>query len=203
LNRLARQAKYNEHRAYNGTYMRQSAHIIKATDGVHTTGPRSDRPSWQRATAEAAKQWEKENPGKRPNIRTIEELIQKLKASPEFSRQYDKAAPARVDYYEWGKMKPSSKQAHAQAVVTVENAKKDRFQDFVERYEKMSPRQQRKARIQAMGEDRPITYREWSARVDAFFTHQETPKTLKAPRKAAPMEKKQTIFKKAKKGNEK
>ena len=132
LNRLAR-VHFKIEGAGNGTYMRNSEHITKATDGLHTTGPNSDRPTWQRATEEAATRWASEHPGKRPNVKTIRNIVQKLKERPEFVRQYDKTAPARLSCGAWKKMESSAKQSHAQAVIALEEAKRARMQQLTKR----------------------------------------------------------------------
>jgi hypothetical protein len=108
--------------------------------------------------------------------------------------QYDKAAPARVNYDDWNNMESSAKQAHARAVVVAENAKKERFRETIERYNKMSSQEQRLARRQVMGdEEKAITYREWSARVDRLSMDHEKPEVPQAYKKPNPFGKDEIV----------
>ncbi|MDF1813157.1 MAG: hypothetical protein P1V20_13245 [Verrucomicrobiales bacterium] len=121
---LAKQAGVNVHDKKWGSYMEKQDHRLIKGEGLHTKGSSGTKRTWDQA-------WDTWADGlkKAPTEKDFETQFEKLKGHKDFSSQYDRSAPADMDYADkngkskkgtWTSSTPldsSAKQTHAKSVM--------------------------------------------------------------------------------------
>lgn len=95
--------------------MQRGDHRLKPNDGIHTTGPNSDRPTKTTVQKELLEKWKAANPGKKLTPETIELIKAETMAS--FPGQYGKSIPVDINYKDWSKLSASAKQSHVASLI--------------------------------------------------------------------------------------